>query len=442
MRRRNGNYSDFNSLGYLAGLIAAIAVYVVVIFLVLGSNEDSQKSYESKLAYNARAEAFNAQPITFRYAVSEFFPDINTEDYLLSILEIDEESPRERLPLYLTGWSIIMMMAVSLCFLVNYWQDCRAVRMGGKYFLADLPWYKPKYGFILIPMFGIPWIVLLVSFVRMKIFDHKEAVSDRQRAEAMHQHQQLATERENTPSAENAEDENSTANNEPHIGYAVIKRRIDPKTREQYIEFATTGAVDAFYGQLHQKRSSLSQHQSKLEALRHEMISTQKEMGETQAELRRLETIEPHLREQITSEKTETFAHEWEEICQMRGIVALEIEDDRIRARIEARVPYQSTIYDFGDFLVTFRIGRGSSLSCNEIRSGVFAHSDAVYRLGKSAFCFGDRDSEIQEHIDNCQICAALALIVDCIHAVNKEHESLIPATYYEAKKEEVGHEG
>lgn len=428
MRRRNGNYSDFNSLGYLAGLIAAIAVYVVVIFLVLGSNEDSQKSYESKLAYNARAEAFNAQPITFRYAVSEFFPDINTEDYLLSILEIDEESPRERLPLHLTGWSIIMMMAVSLCFLVNYWQDCRAVRMGGKYFLADLPWYKPKYGFILIPMFGIPWIVLLVSFVRMKIFDHKEAVSDRQRAEAMHQHQQLATERENTPSAENAEDENSTANNEPHIGYAVIKRRIDPKTREQYIEFAATGAVDAFYGQLHQKRSSLSQRKSKLEALRHEMISTQKEMGETQAELRRLETIEPHLREQITSEKTETFAHEWEEICQMRGIVALEIEDDRIRARIEA--------------LVTFRIGRGSSLSCNEIRSGVFAHSDAVYRIGKSAFCFGDRDSEIQEHIDNCQICAALALIVDCIHAVNKEHESLIPATYYEAKKEEVGHEG
>ena len=126
----------------------------------------------------------------------------------------------------------------------------------------------------------------------------------------------------------------------------------------------------------------------------------------------------------------------------MRGIVALEIEDDRIRARIEARVPYQRTIYDFGDFLVTFRIGRGSSLSCNEIRSGVFAHSDAVYRIGKSAFCFGDRDSEIQEHIDNCQICAALALIVDCIHAVNKEHESLIPATYYEAKKEEVGHEG
>ena len=258
----------------------------------------------------------------------------------------------------------------------------------------------------------------------------------------MHQHQQLATELENTPSAESAEDESSTANNEPHIGYAVIKRRIDPKTREQYIEFATTGAVDAFYGQLHQKRSSLSQHQSKLEALRHEMISTQKEMGETQAELRRLETIEPHLREQITSEKTETFAHEWEEICQMRGIVALEIEDDRIRARIEARVPYQSTIYDFGDFLVTFRIGSGSSLSCNEIRSGVFTHSDAVYRIGKSAFCFGDRDSEIQEHIGNCQICAALALIVDCIHAVNKEHESLIPATYYEAKKEEVGHEG
>ena len=164
MRRRNGNYSDFNSLGYLAGLIAAIAIYVVVIFLVLGSNRDSQKSYESKLAYNARAEAFNAQPITFRYAVSEFFPDINTEDYLLSVLEIDEEPPRERLPLYLTGWSIIMMMAVSLCFLVNYWQDCRAVRMGGKYFLADLPWYKPKYGFILIPMFGIPLITITAPY--------------------------------------------------------------------------------------------------------------------------------------------------------------------------------------------------------------------------------------------------------------------------------------
>lgn len=400
---------------YFFGFIVTLAIIALIGFLIICVDAGNQKTYETRTAINERLAAFNAEPIEFRKKVAQFFSSVDEETYLVELYELDEKSPIEMSSTHLIVYLIIMSIICPLCFLANYWTDCR----GCSYFLADLPWAKPKYFVLLLYMFGIPWLFLLGSFIRMKRYDHRQA-----------------EERRTALVRQVPDNESSSETTGRIVGYETIDRHINDNESQKYVDFYVNWSAELFQSQIDDLADKINNIKDSIREYGRCIQNKQTEINYLNAQMRSMRERLPTIHEEIRSKDRSEFQREWAEICEMRGIVTFKIKPKTglVKAEIDVRVPYRGKIYDFGDFEVKFTVGDDYAFSCTEIRQAFIQSNNAVYRIG-GEFCFGQRRSEIMDHISNGRICAALAIIVDCMHAVNPEHRSLIPKAYPIASK-------
>jgi hypothetical protein len=126
-------------------------------------------------------------------------------------------------------------------------------------------------------------------------------------------------------------------------------------------------------------------------------------------------------------------AEEFDRIMRLPGIIATQVVNDRLRLIIRASIRYNKRTYDLGDWEIDIGADtRYIKASC--VRSGLNPGwrngSYPAYRLGDGSFCFGDRTEVIDEHLIKGQYLEAVALAVECLNGVNKEHRSLIPEAF------------
>lgn len=413
---RRGNYYTDIKTGPLASIII-IGVMFIIMFLGTGIDWLCQGDPDEVAAYNAQVEAFNRLPEPDRAICQPLLKVDLDDDGLLTPKEMPRPFKtlfRESMRLF-PPVSLIVLFVASFIF---YW-----LGKSKEYFLADLP-LRTIYGWILlILILPAGWPFLLISRFRMRRYMQKQAEPEQEEILRL------------TGTIESENDPRSV--------------KCDKNAQKTYIDFRTSSLAQQHSDKLSSLYEEIARQKRKITSYGNDIAKIQRELGRNNAKLKQLQANPP---DQATSE--ESAKSEWQQILSMRGVSRINFPKNRYSAgghdmeiSIHVRVPYNGSIYDFGDYLVTF----GNEFKCRQLRSGVKpdrTSSQPIYPDHDYGFCFGSRLSDIRAYANSSQIVEALTIIIDSLHSVNPKDEQYIPECYRKIaaiepaeQQEKKGHE-
>lgn len=397
MYRRGNYYTDIETAPLVSIII--IGVIFIIIFLGTGIHWLCQGDPHEVAVYNARVEAFNHLPGPERIAYQPLLNADLDDDGLLTL----KETPRPFKVLFresMRFFPLISLITLFVTSFIFYWLE-----KSKEYFLADLP-LRTIYGWILlILILPAGWPFLLISLFRMRHYMQKQVEAEQREIRRL---------------AGTIESENDPESVE-----------CDKNAQKTYIDFRTSNLAQQHSDKLSSLHEEIASQKRKITSYGNDIAKIQRELGRNNAKLKQLQANPP---DQTATE--ETAKAEWQQILGMRGVSRINFPKNQYHAgdrdmeiSIHVRVPYNGSIYDFGDYLVTF----GNEFKCRQLRSGVkpdHTSSRPIYPDHDYGFCFGSRLSDIRAYANSSQIVEALTIIIDSLHSVNPEDEKYIPECY------------
>ena len=368
-------------------ICAVIAVFIIgVLFLI---TNDTKRDF---ISYNEYAEKFNALSDDERELVAPLSK--------YQIVEGENNLPLKDLPDSF-GEELLGALPIILCIVAVIVSGATFIayhdELDSGFYLADLP-FPWTYGWALLLLMFAGWPFFLVSAVRMLLAKFGIARDER-----------LAIEKQ-------VEEELSYVQPSPSERIRNIKL-----ARRLYVAYRIRGQSISRQYEIRATNGKMTQYQRDLKEYGNRIKDTQRLIGETKLELKRLETIP------VSVDETRAKAMaEWETIVAMRGVSAVranKLDGKRqmcLTIDVRVRVPYRGALYDFGDYQVSILNG---GFSCRRTRSGVLINpSSTTPNYGsRDGFCFGSRSGIIHEYIHDGQILEGLTLIIDSLHSVNDE---------------------
>ncbi|HVX24570.1 MAG TPA: hypothetical protein VG992_04510 [Candidatus Saccharimonadales bacterium] len=315
------------------------------------------------------------------------------------------------------GWLglLIMWCFLSVCCLVSYAveADNEAMNRGQLFYFADLPWKKVWPFVFTIGAGPIFMVVMAGGALYMKL------TSDPVRPV------------EPTPLPAVVEDDLPIAETPPQRRVQPVQegyRSAPQAARTLYTELRVRKSAEQRQAAYNTVKDTIEEIKAKAQKYGEKLRRSQQRLNELRAEERRLaeamETAEPAVNEQIAGE-------EFDRILQLPGVMATQVVNERIRLIVRASHHYRGETYDLGDWQMDF--GSHQMLKAVCLRSGVrrdWTGGYPAYRIERNVFCFGDRHYLIEEHLAKGQYLEAMALAVECLNSVNKEHLTYIPSAF------------
>lgn len=402
-------YNDVNAKKVvwqaMRGSLLFFVILTAIVWAVYGieyiyPNLSIQHQIETTQKENQKIEKFNQLPEESRSIVKDLLPNLNwKEDESKLKTEampkadiVDYVSKR---PLWAQLWvSLIALIIFLLLTTVYYWAKT-------DYYLADFP-LDTHYGKLLLVLcLPLGWPFICVSLVQMRRRFGKRTkptVATNQTTETRH------TEEKSAP--------------------APVETKVNVSNEEDYIKIRTTFFTKVQERAIRDVAESINITKDDLKTYGDKIQTLQKHLGQLTAKQKYLDEAKkahPTLDRQ-------TALDELEQIRKMRGVTEIIPcpEKSRIDIIVKIRVPYQGSIYDFGDYKI--RLWHDN---CNTVRlrCGVKedATSTAPYYHDGSEFCFGNRRNEIIRYSKEGRIIEALTLMIDCMHSVNEGDQQDIP---------------
>lgn len=366
----------------------------------------TQTKAEDVQNYNAEAEIFNALPKSDR----EIFQTFCKEDLLDNDLLIEpKEMPISAKQMFKIAFPWFLLISFIICVVatfINYWYE-----KDSNYHLADLP-LGSAYGWVLLVLIlPIGWPFLLSSRIIMWYESRPHEKAETAELERL-------------------------AREELTLEGNLQTAKFNDRAKRVYTEFRTAHFRDSKLQAEKELRDKIAHQKSDISDYGRRIANLQRELGITQAELKKVEAITPN-REATKSEAQS----EWQQIIDMRGVAKITASKRKakpsqrfLRILIKVRVPYKNELYDFGDYEVTFF---ETCFKCRRVRSGIklnHTNTHPVYPDRTYDFCFGSRRYDIEDYARNGRIIEALTLIIDCFHSVNSGDEEYIPGCYRKVK--------
>jgi hypothetical protein len=285
-------------------------------------------------------------------------------------------------------------------------------------FLLDFRWrYVWPVPFVFFTAIPFGWPFYLVSAVRLGLFKYRQA----------HQpHEEVRVAQ--IPVAQAAMDQDDEEAPQP-----VFTFHSSPNAaRVTYRELRTSVWKRAVEKRRAKAVEKKKKHEARLRELGEELKASQGKLNDAKATIKELDEAP------LETENMPDLQHldsEFDRLISLPGVYGVRVINDGLSLYIKARITYEGTRYDLGDW--ELRFGTEASLQTIELRSGV-RHSWGghypVYRLGDGSFCLGSRAQTIHENITKGQFLQALELAIDCIQSVNPEDSYRIPHAFKEAK--------
>jgi hypothetical protein len=161
----------------------------------------------------------------------------------------------------------------------------------------------------------------------------------------------------------------------------------------------------------------------------------QKQKRDIIAEQRKLEAVNP---DDVPVATAEELNAEFDRLMHLNGVAAVGVVNDQISVLVKARYTWDGRLFDLGDW--ELRFGVGTSMWSKELRSGVhpdWRGSYPVYRLGYDNFCFGNQQSDINQHLLKGQMLEAVEVAVNALNSINENDERYVQEAFYEIQEME-----
>lgn len=379
------------------GVIMVWFVYALCYFYPNLCIEDKIATTQER---NRNIEKFNQLSDEARSIVKELYPELEWQEDE-NVLELEappKPSYADKVAANPSREHLMLLLRALVAFLLfvflYYW-------MKTDYYLADFP-LDTHYGKLLLVLcLPLGWPFICVSLVQMRRRFGKRpkpTVATNQTTETRH------TEEKSAP--------------------APVETKVNVSNEEDYIKIRTTFFTKVQERAIRDVAESINITKDDLKTYGDKIQTLQKHLGQLTAKQKYLDEAKkahPTLDRQ-------TALDELEQIRKMRGVTEIIPcpEKSRIDIIVKIRVPYQGSIYDFGDYKI--RLWHDN---CNTVRlrCGVKedATSTAPYYHDGSEFCFGNRRNEIIRYSKEGRIIEALTLMIDCMHSVNEGDQQDIP---------------
>ena len=207
--------------------------------------------------------------------------------------------------------------------------------------------------------------------------------------------------------------------------------------RAAYMELRVQKSQQSRKGRLKELRNTSARSREEGQDLSRQLQAVQTARNEADAAIR---TIEEAMAEEDSVTVPAVIGEEFDRMLQLPGVLAVQVVNETIKLIVRATTQYDGELYDLGDWQLTF--GPDTlHIQGRELRKGVRADwkgNYPVYRLRGGSFCFGTRETLINEHLVKGQYLEAMALAVECLNSVNEEDQPNIPNAFNQIK--EVAH--
>lgn len=448
--RRESYFGDIPP-DYLCSSALIIAIVVIIglgimVGCLLLSNRvkinDANKA-------NAEAERFNAFTQEERAAIIQWedFDDYDEETLLRPYHEVGHLYDPFPAP---SEWNLVAIALVILAVISAIFSFVYMVSHSPRFYYYDLP--SGVYGKILFFVMFISWPAMLVSFIKAKIREN----ADRRKTES------AATTADSAPTesatAETSADastntdtstvqpEQATPSHQDDDTYDPSPIVRTPLTvlslqsaAQHYIEFATKEVAachaDERSQAIRDAEATVGRIEVQIKQLSNDIQQKQTDLGKAKASLQTARDLPEVSPEELLGDAEK----DWRFVQHLQGVYGVYYDPDGKELQVYVRVSlfHEDSYYDAGDYKIVIKPRDADDyFDCTEVRCAIrpdidIEHDDsAAYRYGES-FCFGDRESEICDYIDELRFAEALSIIIDCLHWVNPHDRQYIPATFY-----------
>ncbi len=169
-----------------------------------------------------------------------------------------------------------------------------------------------------------------------------------------------------------------------------------------------------------------------LRSLSTQLRDRQQELGVAKARQRELEAAAADYQPDIAAKLVD---EEFDTLLKLKGVAAVQVVNDRLVLILQATFTYKNTVYDLGDWELTFGF---DWFRAQELRSGVrrsWRGGYPVYGLDGGGFCFGAREYIIRDHVRKGQFLEAAQVAVATIQNINEEDLNDVPKAFKEVDK-------
>lgn len=332
------------------------------------------------------------------------------------------------------GWPVgpillaIAFVMVSAFTMASYAESLRTWE--GKVRAADLPWKTKPWPWIMTFILGpVWWVGIPISAVLLRGTPPVERRNPDRDAE------QLRPDPFEVAAAE-ARAVFGDHTPEPPRAKKNVKKTYPTSpnaSRSRYVDIRTTAALGYRNRKLTELDDELEYAQQRATNHGNMLRETQQRINTLRAERQQTATA---LDAEGQSVDATVASQEFDRICQLPGVLATQVVNERLRVIVRAQYRYDKVMYDLGDWRID--IGADTSyIEARELRSGV--RSDwyggyPAYRLSASLFCFGNREEIINEHIRKGQYLEAISIAISSLNGVNKDHRYRVPEAFYPVK--------
>jgi hypothetical protein len=330
------------------------------------------------------------------------------------------------------GWPIgpvILAIALSLAgtaALFSYADEVSDWRGGRR--LADLPWKSKPWPWIATLVLGPAWwVVMPVSAVLLRGTRPVEQANPDRNA------QQFRPDPFEVAAAEVRAVFGDHAPEPPRAKKKNVKRTYPTSpnaSRSRYVDIRTTAALGYRNRKLTELDGELEYAQLRATNHGNMLRETQQRINTLRAERQQTAAA---LEAEGQSVDATVASQEFDRICQLPGVLATQVVNERLRVIVRAQYRYDKVMYDLGDWQID--IGADTShIEARELRSGM--RSDwyggyPAYRLGGGLFCFGNREEIINEHVRKGQYLEAISIAISSLNGVNKDNRHRVPDAFY-----------
>lgn len=335
---------------------------------------------------------------------------------------------------------LVMWLLFSLVTLIAYMVDLRDEQQQHR--LADLPW-RYVWPFVVTLMFGpFWWLSMIVSGLLLRWDPPLQARMEPGARDVQHQPRD-----EWTPPDEWVPPDFYGHNPvDVLVGGGDSTSEVRPAVSRTYA--SSPNSARAVYVEMRQEsaqKNRIEAHKQVVLAVkrgREVLRSLAEQVKSQQGEINDLTSQQQILERAIEETNEQLFemniGGEFDRIMSLPGVLAVQVVNNRIRLIVRAINEYSGVAYDLGDWQVD--LGADTlTVTAKELRSGVkssWRGGYPVYRLSTGAFCFGNRERVVNEHLAKAQYVEAMALIVECLCSVNPEHQKDVLQAFHVYKEE------